>query len=381
MTTTNAKSITTPAGTTSYGYNGLGQLESVSAGSAQTTYHYDPVGFMDQEQLPNGVTTTYTPNVRNQLTNVTSRNASNAILGSFAYQLDDAGNRKQVTEAGGNYIKWDYDNLYRLTGETRYNSGNAITAQAGFTYDAAGNRDTMTVDGTTTTYDYNALDQLTNIGSITYDYDGRGNLSQITDGSNITQYHYDAADRLSNVTLPDTTSISYGYNANGQRVKQTVGSQVTNYLWDEASAYGDVVYEYDNSGATLASYTLGGTGLLSQTRSGTTNYFLQDGQGSTRALTNSSGTVTDTYDYTAFGELFNQTGTTTNNYLYTGQQFDFLTSLYSLRARYYAPGLGRFLSQDTYPYNFGNPIELNRYVYAANRPINFNRPNRQASSC
>ena len=117
-------------------------------------------------------------------------------------------------------------------------------------------------------------------------------------------------------------------------MKQTVGSAVTNYLWDEASPYGDVVYEYNGSGATLASYVLGGTGLISQTRGTTTNYFLQDGQGSTRALTNSSGTVTDTYSYTAFGELFNSSGSTVNPYRYTGQQFDSLTGLYDLRARY-----------------------------------------------
>jgi hypothetical protein len=96
-------------------------------------------------------------------------------------------------------------------------------------------------------------------------------------------------------------------------------------LWDEASPYGDVVYEYNGSGSTLASYVLGGTELISQTRSGITNYYLQDGQNSTRALTNSSGTVTDTYAYTAFGELFNPTGSSTNSYLYTGQQFDSLT--------------------------------------------------------
>ncbi|HEU0291248.1 MAG TPA: RHS repeat-associated core domain-containing protein [Anaerolineales bacterium] len=62
-------------------------------------------------------------------------------------------------------------------------------------------------------------------------------------------------------------------------------------------------------------------------------------------------------------------GSTTNSYLYTGQQFDSLTGLYSLRARYYNPALGRFLSQDTYPVNFSNPVELNRYVYTANNPI------------
>jgi RHS repeat-associated protein len=291
---------------------------------------------------------------------------------SFAYELDKAGNRKQVTELGGSYIKWDYDNLYRLKGETRYNSSNAITWQAGFTYDAAGNRDSMTVNSATTTYQYNALDQLTSAGAITYNYDGRGNLNKVTNGSQITNYTYNAADQLASVILPNNTNITYGYDADGRRVKQTVGSAVTNYLWDEASTYGDVILETDGSNNTLARYILGGNQLLSQTRGSTTNYFLQDGQGSIRALTNTNNpaTVTDTYSYNAFGDLFTSSGTTVNPYRYTGQQFDSLTSLYSLRARYYNSGLGRFFSQDTYPVGLGNPVELNRYVYVANNPVN-----------
>ena len=364
------QTMTTPAGMINYTYNGFNQLTSVIAGSAQSTFQYDPVGFLTEKDLPNGDKTIYTPNVRNQLTNVTSKNASNAVLQSFDYQLDSAGNRKQVTEADGSYIKWDYDNLYRLKSEKRYNSSNALTWQAGFTYDAAGNRDSMTVNGVTTDYTYNDLDQLISAGPITYGYDGRGNLNQITNGSDITNYTYDAADRLANITLPDATAISYSYDADERRIKQTVGSTSTNYVWDEASTYGDVVLETNGSGATLASYILGENGLLSQTKSGATNYYLQDGQGSTRALTNSSGSITDTYSYTAFGELFDQIGSTDNSYLYTGQQFDSLTGLYDLRARYYNPALGRFLSQDAYPFDLGNPVELNRYGYTANNPIN-----------
>jgi RHS repeat-associated protein len=72
--------------------------------------------------------------------------------------------------------------------------------------------------------------------------------------------------------------------------------------------------------------------------------------------------------------LQNQTGTTENNYLYTGQQFDKSTGLYDLRARFYSPNVGRFLSQDTYAVNFNNPIELNRYGYAANNPVNASDP-------
>lgn len=129
----------------------------------------------------------------------------------------------------------------------------------------------------------------------------------------------------------------------------------------------------------MANYVLAGMQLISQTRDSTTKYFLQDGQGSTRGLVSNVASptindITDTYSYTAFGELYSSTGTTVNSYRYTGQQFDSSTGLYSLRARYYNPALGRFLSQDTYPVNFGNPVELNRYVYAANRPINLTDP-------
>lgn len=369
------ETMTTPAGTTTYGYDALSRLTSVNAGGSQTTYEYDPVGFLTDIHRPNGVDTTYTPNVRNQIDLITHSNSS-GTLQFFDYELDNAGNRKSVTEAGGT-ITWTYDKLYRLTGES------SQSAVISYQYDVAGNRDSITVNEVTTNYEYNTLDQLVSTsnpsGTVTYTYDGRGNLDQVTAGSQTTDYTYNAADRLANVTFPDATILTYGYDADGRRIKQTVGAQVTNYLWDETSAYGDVVLETDGSGATLASYVLAGTQLVSQTRASTTSYYLQDGQGSTRALTNVAGSVTDTYSYTAFGELLDQTGSTANSYLYTGQQFDALTGLYALRARYYDPALGRFLSQDTYAVNFNNPVELNRYVYTANNAINLADPTGQSA--
>ena len=117
----------------------------------------------------------------------------------------------------------------------------------------------------TTNYTYNTLDQMLTAGAITYQYNGRGDLTKITNGSNITNYTYNAADQLTNVSAAGVNA-TYVYNADGKRVKQTLGSTVTNYLWDEASTYGDVVYEYNGTGSMLASYVLGGTGLISQTR-------------------------------------------------------------------------------------------------------------------
>jgi RHS repeat-associated protein len=119
----------------------------------------------------------------------------------------------------------------------------------------------------------------------------------------------------------------------------------------------------------------GSTGSSSpQKRGSTVSYYLADAQSSTRLLTSSAAAVTDTYRYSAFGDIETQTGTTTNSYLYTGQQFDTSTGLYSLRVRYYDAAVGRFLSRDTYPVNRQNPMELNRYVYAAGNPVRWGDP-------
>ena len=176
----------------------------------------------------------------------------------------------------------------------------------------------------------------------------------MTRGSDTAQYIYDAADRLIGASMPDGVNISNVYDADGRRVRQTFGSQTTNYLWDETSLYGDVVLE--TSGSDIVSYVLGGTELISQTWNGITSYYLHDGQGSVSALTNASADITDTYSYTAFGEILNRTGTTVNAYQYTGQQYDSSTGLYNLRARYYDPRDGRFITIDPYYDELGNSI-------------------------
>jgi len=101
---------------------------------------------------------------------------------------------------------------------------------------------------------------------------------------------------------------------------------------------------------------------ISQERTGTSHYYLTDGQHSVHVLSDSSAVTTDTYDYTAFGTSYQDSGLTTNLYRFTGQQYDSTTGLYSLRARYYDPSDGRFLSHDTGSVLRLNPIEVKGYV-------------------
>jgi RHS repeat-associated protein len=89
-----------------------------------------------------------------------------------------------------------------------------------------------------------------------------------------------------------------------------------------------------------------------------------------RLLTDSSGAVTDTYTYDAFGNLTASTGSTPNEYLYCGERLDGNSGFYYLRARYLNPQAGRFQTLDTFEGNTFKPKSLHKYLYASSDPIN-----------
>jgi RHS repeat-associated protein len=362
----------TPAAEIFYTYDAANRPLSVDGGGGASTMTYDPVGNLTGILYPNGISSDYDYDSRNRLTYLGHRGAG--LIEDYAYTLDGVGNRISVQEGDGTSIDWLYDPADRLTRENRYNAANSLTSSTVYTYDPAGNRLTHTTDGILTSYTYDVVDQListTTAGvTTTYTYDPRGNLITEASPTETTTYAWNGRNQLSAVTLPDTTVISYDYDYDGRRVSQTAAGVETNYLWDETSPYGDVVLEYDQNENPLAEYTLAGGALIAQERGGDESYYLKDGQGSTRHLTDSTGTTLNTYDYTAYGELYESTGSSPNSYLYTGQQYDALTGDYYLRARYYDPGMGRFASRDTWAYNYRNPVELNRYGYTANNPVN-----------
>jgi RHS repeat-associated protein len=62
--------------------------------------------------------------------------------------------------------------------------------------------------------------------------------------------------------------------------------------------------------------------------------------------------------YDAFGNKINSTGSTPNVYLYRGEQYHSDLGLYYLRARYYNPATGRFLSRD--PERIGDKVKTPR---------------------
>ena len=222
---------------------------------------------------------------------------------------------------------------------------------------------------------YNANDQLS---TDTYDNDGN------TTVSNGVGYAYDFENHL----VQAGAGISFVYDGDGNRVSKTVAGVTTQYLVDtqNPTGYPQVVYE-SFSGSTAPnreqSHTFSyGLELVNEARSYVVNgqsansviYFDYDGHGSVRALTDNSGTVTDTYDYDAFGNLIHATGTTYNNYLFAGEQFDPDLNLYYNRARYLNTSTGRFWSMDAFDGDDESPLSLHKYLYVGAEPVDERDP-------
>jgi len=171
------------------------------------------------------------------------------------------------------------------------------------------------------------------------------------------------------------TTVSLIYDAFGNRVAKTVNGVTTKYLVEDdvnPTGYPQVLDELTGSTVTRT-YTYG-LQRISQDQiiNGvwTPSFYGYDGGGNVRQLTNSAGTVTDTYEYDAFGNDVYHTGTTPNNYLYRGEQYDSDLGLYYLRARYYNPATGRFLSRDPEDGYAKDPASLHKYLYAGGDPVN-----------
>lgn len=136
---------------------------------------------------------------------------------------------------------------------------------------------------------------------------------------------------------------------------------------------GDNLIEETSSTGTVVARYVHGLNIdepLAMLRSGATSYYQADGLGSITSLSNSSGSITNTYSYNSFGSLLSSTGSVVNPFRFTARESDSESGLYFYRARYYDPSIGRFLSEDPIGFN----ASTNFYAYSSNSPTNLTDP-------
>ncbi len=216
---------------------------------------------------------------------------------------------------------------------------------------------------------------MTATAGVNYCYDNNGNQTR-RNGSNCTTggdtFGWDGLNDLTSFTPASGTATTYSYNGDGVRTKKTTGTTITEYYQDVAGGLPRVAADKTD---TVWNYYVYGTSLIGKVGSdNVARYYHYDGTGHVRAITDSTGAVVERYDYDAFGSLRNTPTGLANDRRFTGEQYDAETAYTFLRARYYDPVLGRFISKDSFKGVKNDPQSLNRYAYVGNNPVNRSDP-------
>jgi RHS repeat-associated protein len=208
---------------------------------------------------------------------------------------------------------------------------------------------------------YNAANHQLTFGGATLTYDLNGNLT--SDGTNT--YTWDARNRL--VAISGGNSASFQYDAQGRRTSKTINSAQTGFLYDGLTPVQEL------NGTTVVANLLPGLGIdeyLTRTDTGGSTHFLSDALGSTVALSDGTGALPTSYTYAPFGAASLSGSASGNTFDYTGRENDG-TGLHFYRARYYYPGLQRFILED--PLGLEGSFN-NLYVYVENNPTGYTDP-------
>ncbi len=242
---------------------------------------------------------------------------------------------------------------------TSANYGDGLpNATPTWSYDIAGNRnDSSTVDN---------LNRATVINGIPVTNDILGN--RLTKGG--VTYGWDALNRLT--SLSGSASASYQYRADGLRVIKSTGGVTTRYRYDGQMGIEDT--EAPATGTpTVTRYGIGARGVdyIERTQGSniTAGFPIFDAHGNNIATLSRNGggyTVSDRRSYDAWGVVRSQQSAGDPKLRYCGNlghKADDESGLIYMRARYYEPNSGRFISED-----FGHD-GANWFTYCGNNPV------------
>ena len=358
---------------TTYEYDGAGRLLQVEErGGLAASYAYDAAGHVAGSTLGNGVAWTHRPSADGTFGDVSVRDVGGRVLLEEHYTLDPTGRTASVVSSEGGRVGYGFDGSGRLVNETREGPG-LRTGRIDYTLDPVGNRlgRRSSIAGVPSVdLRYNDDNQV-----LTHRYDAGGNTTSV-EGRN---YRYNTAGRLI-----AADAVEFLYDGDGRLIGRREGQTTTWYLLDDRNPTGfsQVVEERVEVGGVVRStrrFTFGrqivGLGISDPGA----RFAVVDSLGSVRLLTDANGSVTDRYEYDAFGILLHSEGATVNPFLYRGERYEPAAGAYSLRSRFYRPELGRFLTPDEFMGDLQTPSSFHRYLYASADPISLMDPSGRMS--
>lgn len=369
----------------SYTYQANGRLSTVTDWAGrQTSYTYDANSRLLSTTRPDGTKEVRTYDAAGQVLTLKDLQADGTVLYEYNYTYDQVG---QVTNEDGGDINADLntvtadvygpglspsleDVMIQSEGLPQttdsVSSGvqtDVYTQPASVTADVYGTGDmTMT---------YSADNRLATVNGEAVKYDAEGNMLVGPLAGQMQNYTFDARNRL-----VEAGGVQYGYDHENHRTSMTVNGTTTKYVINPEAVLSQVLMETDGTGKPTAWYVYGNGLIGRQDANGAYQSYHYDRRGSTLALTDAKGQLTDTYSYGTYGESLGHEGTTEQPFQYNGRDGVMTdpNGLYQMRARYYNPEIKRFVNRDVLSGSIDDGLTMNRYAYVNGNPISYIDP-------
>jgi len=325
----------------SYTYDNANRLIGISQAAGainagetqQIALTYDAAGQRTQTRLANGSTVTYTRDAAGQLTAIVYNKADGALIGDLTYEYDAGGHR---TSMGGSLAQLNLP------------------------------------DADVTDASYDANDRLLVWGGKTYAYDDNGNL--VSDGTSSCQW--DERNRLSRIGTGAGELASFQYDSLGRRSGKTIAGETTGFLYDGSTAVQELAGTSSTSAVTAHMLTGGIDEVFLRTEGNDgsiRNSVFSDANNNTLMLSSAAEDKLVGYAYEPYGATTADAAAGSPQQ-YSGRENDSPGNdqgLYYYRARYYMPGITRFISEDPIGWASG---QTNRYAYVGGNPLGLRDP-------
>lgn len=332
-------------------------------------YAYNNANQQISKTFANGVVSNMQYDFANRLTNISTRNGS---IQNTSFEYDKEHNKTKIIRNNNPALseQFTYDNGYRLTNYKRGVIGGAIIQNYSYGYDNVGNRLSTNLNGSSSAYNINNLNQITNISgaeNISFTYDSRGNTTY--DGTFYKKY--DSENRLIKDSSSPANVIEYAYDAINRRIIKKLNGSTLKYTYSGLAQ----IEERDAANILLNSTVF--TNFLSPVandKNGNRYFYHANELNSVEALSNANGNITEMYRYDAYGKQnrYDSAGNIMtasvagNRFGFTGQEYDSATASNCFFYRNYSPTTGVFGQRDLIEYEDG----MGMYQYVGNNPAN-----------
>jgi RHS repeat-associated protein len=367
----NVLTVTDKNGTISREYDKLNRVTKyIDTQNNTLQYQYDAVGNLVTLTYPDDKQVHYEYNDADLLIKVTDWANRETV-----YDYDKNGRVISMLRPNGTQMTRVYDDAGQLkqqkdvliaTGE--------IISQFDFSYDATGNiikEQTVPAEPEpqiNLEMTYTVANRLATYNDNVVQFDPDGNMRQGPLADGIAHFEFDSRNRLMSVG-----NTIYRYDAENQRVGISIDGQNTRYVVNSQPPLSQVLVRTKPDGTQT--YYVYGLWMIGQEQGNEYLSYHFDLRGSTVALTNETGEITNRFQYSPYGVLLNET-VSDIPFLFNGK-YGVMTDtsgLYYMRARYYNPEIRRFVNQDILRGNVVEGQTLNRYAYVMGQPVSYVDP-------